>query len=330
MKTKKLLLIPALTVVFCIAIPILAGIYGTKTSEPPDHVPGTQAAPDLPQTVSVLMSDVGEVREFQVEEYLEGVVAAEMPASYDMEALKAQAVAARTYTLYKQLHGGNQIEQHKGADVCTDYHHCKAYSSEEKLRSNWGENYDEYREKIHEAVSSTAGEILIYGGEPINAVFHSISSGRTENVADVWGGDLPYLQSVESEGDTLAKGYESTARFSMDDFYAMLEKEGCTVDRSADRGSIIKAISHTEGGSVAKITLFDKEFAGTKIRTMFSLRSANFTLSFEGEEAVFTVHGYGHGVGMSQQGANYMARQGYLYKDILTKYYTGTEIVKKV
>ncbi len=329
MRSKKLLLLPAVTLVFCVAVPILAGLYGGKTSDPPEYTPGMTSSPELPETVQVLLADTGEVREFPLEEYIEGVVAAEMPASYDGEALKAQAVAARTYTLYKKLHGGSGIESHKGADVCTDYHHCKAYSSDEKLRQNWGENYDTYRAKIHEAVSGTAGEILVYGGEPINAVFHAISSGRTENVSEVWGGELPYLKSVESEGDALADGYESTARFSMEEFYTILESAGCPVDREADRGSIVSGLARTEGGSVASIRFFGTELRGTKVRTLFSLRSANFELAFEGEEAVFTVKGYGHGVGMSQQGANYMAKNGYLYKDILTKYYTGTEIVKK-
>lgn len=329
MKGKKLLFLPAVTLVFCVAVPILAGLYGGREAEPPEYTPGMTSAPELPQTVNVLLADTGEVKEFAIDDYLEGVVAAEMPASYDTEALKAQAVAARTYTLYKKLHGGSGIESHKGADVCTDYHHCKAYSSEEKLRQNWGAKYDEYHEKISGAVRGTAGEILVYEGEPINAVFHAISSGRTENVSEVWGGELPYLKSVESEGDTLASGYESTARFPMEEFYTILEGAGCAVDRGADPGTIVSGLSHTEGGSVAKISFFGTEFAGTKVRTLFSLRSANFTLAFESGEAVFTVHGYGHGVGMSQQGANYMARNGYLYKDILTRYYTGTEIVKK-
>lgn len=277
------------------------------------------------QTVGVFNCETQKVMQVNLEEYLVGVVAAEMPAAFETEALKAQAVAARTF-IVKKVADHNAPEQHAGAAVCTDSTHCKAWLSKDDLKKTYGKNFDEYYSKVAQAVLATQGEIVVYQGQPITAVFHSMSGGRTENAKDVWGGDVPYLVSVDSPGDILSPKYETTADFTLEEFKEKIlaAKPDAVVDSYNDIGDIVRS----EAGGVKTIIIGGQEFTGAEMRTMFGLRSANFSLSQVGENLRFTVHGYGHGVGMSQYGANYFAQMGRSYKEILKIYYQGTDLQK--
>ena len=222
----------------------------------------------------------GKVSEFELEEYLEGVLAAEMPASFHEEALKAQAVAARTYILRKKDHTDND---HPEAFVCGDSTHCKAYLSKEQITEKLGEPWHkEYGGKIKNAIKSTKGEIAVFGGEPIEAVFHSASGGITENAADVWGGDVPYLVSVESPGDEIAPVFFNDVSVNYDDF-----KEKIGGDIAPYVGEIVRNTS----GSVKTVDFGGRLFEGVEVRKMFSLPSANFSITANGDEFVFHCKG---------------------------------------
>ena len=253
------------------------------------------------------------------DKYIIGVVAAEMPALYNLEALKAQAVASRTYSV-------NFMERAGVSDYAKI---TQAYINEIEMSERWGEKYDEYYSKIAEAVLNTSKEIMVYEGEAIVAVFHAFSGGRTENSADVWKEDLPYLKSVPSEFDATANGFEQEKRFSGDEFITLLHE--VYPDLVFDKGDIadqIKINEYTEGGYVKSITIGNKIMSGTALRGILFLRSANFQVYRDKEQIVFVVKGYGHGAGMSQVGANYLAGEGYSYREILAHYYSGIEFVE--
>lgn len=274
------------------------------------------------QDISVYFSDEKVIKEMDIEEYLMGVVCAEMPASFEKEALKAQAVAARSYAIYRME---NPSGEHTGAAVCTDFAHCKAYKKIETAQKEWGKDADKYSEKIKQAIEETAGEILTYNGEVALAVFHSQSGGgRTENSSDVWGGDVPYLVSVESHGEENAPNFYSSAIFSFEEFKEKILSQNSEAKLNTPEDIGKSEIS--EGGSVKSITIGGVDFTGREIRTLFNLRSSCFKIFADGENVRFEVTGYGHGVGMSQYGANTMAKEGFDYKKILTHYYSGTQI----
>lgn len=270
--------------------------------------------------VSVLFHETGEVKNMMLEEYLFGVLMAEMPAKFEIEALKSQAVAARTYTLNK-IKSQSVSAEHNGADICTDFSHCQAYVSKEQYQKS-NKNASENLKKFKKAISTTSGEIVVYNNEPIKAVFHSTSSGKTENASDVWDGDVPYLVSVESPGEELSPSYKSEVVKSVDEFKDAFKNYNVNFGKS-----LIGKIKRSESGAVKTIEIGDKTFKGTQLRTIFGLRSACFEVKVSGEKITFYVTGNGHGVGMSQYGANYLASNGYDYKEILKKYYSGVEII---
>ncbi|MBQ9988565.1 MAG: stage II sporulation protein D [Clostridia bacterium] len=288
-------------------------------------MPAPQADPLLPGPVTVRVHHhkTDEIIEMDMEAYLLGVVAAEMPASFEMEALKAQAVAARTYTWQKVTQGGCR----EGADICTDSTHCQAYRDAQARRSGWGRAADEYESKIRRAVAQTHGEILTYQGEPILALFHSTSGGKTENVENVYAQALPYLQSVDSPGEEKAPRYERTVSMSAAAFIRQLKAENNSFACTAKR--LPQAISEPErtpSGRVAQIKIANKTFTGRQMRKALGLDSTNFSISVNNNKVYITTRGYGHGVGMSQYGADAMAKAGCEYDAILCHYYTGVEI----
>ena len=274
--------------------------------------------------ITVMFHKTGEIKSVGLEEYLEGVVPAEMPPSFNFEALKAQAVAARTYIINRQ---GVENEQHKNASVCTDSTHCKAYMTDDDARLKWGVEWDKtYKHKIERAVMETRGQIVTYNDEPISAVFHSTSSGKTENSEDVWQNPLPYLRSVVSEGEEKSPRYTSEVTVSCDEFKNKIRglDSGVKFDKNPQKW--IGNITYNESGSVKSISVGTGSFKGTQIRSAFSLRSSNFKIRIEDNNVYFSVIGNGHGVGMSQYGANYAAENGYTYEQILKKYYSGVEL----
>lgn len=275
------------------------------------------------ELISVYFHQDNTTKKINMEEYLVGVVCAEMNAVFNDEALKAQAVAARTYTQYKLSHKSSD-NPHKDAMICTDSTHCQAWTDINKKIDEWGPNASQNYEKIKKAVSSTANEIMMYNGEIVNALFHSTSSGNTENAADVWGKDIPYLVSVKSDGEEASPRFTSTETISKAEFCQKAEENIENTDFSKD---LFSDIVRSDAGGIKTLRIGGVEIAGTLLRSIYELRSTNVDIIIDGENIVFNVKGNGHGVGMSQYGANHLAATGYNYKDILTHYYTGVEIV---
>lgn len=300
-------------------IPLLFGIFGTSFLKESVLEPPNPLTAEIPKEITLLHNGVPVV--LPLEEYLYGVVAAEMPASFETEALKAQAVAARTYTVNRSK---SQNKDHPDANVCSDSAHCKAYLTPEELSQKFSEN-DSHLKKIRQAVDSTKNQILVYQGEPISAVFHSTSSGMTENAEDVWGNAVPYLVSVSSEGEEASPRYQETNVFSFREFQQKINAGNKKVAFSQEPKNWFADWVRNESGSVKSVSLCNTEFSGVELRSLLGLRSANFTVEIT-DMITVTTKGYGHGVGMSQYGANHLAKQGYPYEQILKKYYTGVEI----
>lgn len=287
------------------------------------YTPPENKKSEIYDTISVYINSENRVEKMNMTQYLKEVVAAEMPAEFETEALKAQATAARTY-LVNRIKAENSKKEHHGADICTDSTHCKAWISEEKRKELWGtEKSDKYWQKISDAVESTSGILITYNNSPISAVFHSTSSGFTENAKDVWGGDVPYLISVESKGEEISPRYHSESIISVDEFKSIAESELSGIDWNC---GLFSDIVRSDAGGIKTISIGGIPVKGTRFRTMYNLRSANIELHQENDNIVMNVTGFGHGVGMSQYGANYLASQGMNYKDILKTYYSGVEV----
>ena len=279
---------------------------------------------DLDSQTVLKVKNGDTVEEMDLGTYLVGVVRAEMPASFEEEALKAQAVAARTYTIYKIQTGGNHGEE---ANICTDSTCCQAYISEERARVNWGENADAYEKKVENAVTSTDGETILYGGVPILAVFHSSSAGLTRAAGRVWLNDLPYLQAVDSpeEGEAIPN-YYSRVEFSAAAFKEKLLVVAPEADFSGPMDGWLRNAVTDSAGSVETVEAGGVTGKGTQVRSALGFRSACFDWEVQNGKLVFYVTGYGHGVGLSQYGANQMAADGADYQEILTHYYTGVTV----
>ena len=276
---------------------------------------------ELPQEAQVLygLADLAPL-DTELEEYVAGVVAAEMPAAFPEEALKAQAVAARTYAVRTIDNADFQLNTD---DI------GQAFITKETMLKNWGDNYDAYYKKISDAVDSTKGEVMEYNGEPILAVFHSTSAGETETAGNIWNYDLPYLVSAESEGDTYAPGYEVSAVFTPSDIIAKIKEK--YPEFSAEESGLFKSIainSRSDAGYVTSVAVGNMSFTGKQLREALGLRSANFTVEDDNGSIVFITKGFGHGAGMSQYGAKYMAENGSDYKQILNHYYKDITIAK--
>lgn len=279
--------------------------------------------------VKVYLVNENKVVTMDLEEYVKGVVSAEMPATFEVEALKAQAVAARTYTIQKIISSRQGKNGHSnGADICTDFAHCQAWRSKEQQKEIWGFfGYLKYWSKISNVVDSTQGMVITYDGEVINPLFYSTSGGKTENSEDVFLTKLPYLRSVISLGEENAPRFESKAEFKFDEFKEKLKTVASDIVLEKKNIKDIRILDISEGGHVMKIYIGNKEFSGKEVRKLFSLNSTNFIIKLDGDKIIFDTKGYGHGVGMSQYGANYLAGEGKSFIEILKHYYTGINIV---
>ncbi len=285
----------------------------------------TAALSTIPETmITVFNHREDKLEKLSVEEYLYGVVAAEMPASFELEALKAQAVAARTFCCYCILHRG--CGSNEQADVCTNSQCCQAYASEEKLRSSWGDNYDKNSGKVYKALEQTRGLVMLYEGQPIEALFHASSGGSTENSENVFSAARPYLRAVISPNEVGSR-QSGSVTLSYSDFIAKVNKAypkaGIKLKNLIEQVAIENNYS---SGRVKSLKLGKTSITGKQARKLFGLDSTMFTIMFTGDEVVFSTKGFGHGVGMSQSGANGMAKEGKDYQQILTHYYTGITI----
>ncbi len=293
----------------------------TESTETPDN-------PAEPSYYPVLDIRTGEVLEVSVRDYVIGAVCAEMPVSFETEALKAQAVAAHTYACrMARLAKGGTDESLKGAYFSNDSSRYQAFYTDEEIREVYGEHYETYYQKVAAAVDAVLGEILVYEEEPIIAAFHAMSSGRTERAADVWGTETAYLVPVDSSADRNAPQYEQAAEFSAQEVQEILEGARDGLILSGDASGWISAPECTASGMVMQLRAGNSIFTGQEIRSLFSLRSAVFTVTYADGRFTFTTKGYGHNVGMSQYGANAMAAEGADYREILSHYYPGTELV---
>ena len=285
--------------------PVLATVYEENTTQ--------EKGDEKQQLISFLNAD-GMIEQIELDAYITGVVLAEMPAQFEPDALMAQAVAARTYTLKRFFEGS----KHGNADVCTKASCCQAYMTYEEYLQRGGvkEDYD----RVCDAVFFTAGNVLKYNDEFIEATYFSCSGGVTEAAVSVWGTDIPYLISQPSYGEESADVYAVTTTFTKEKFLSMLELE-------ADSEINITDVTYTAGGGIDTIVICGSEFTGSQLRQRLGLYSTNCMISVVGSSVIITTRGYGHRVGMSQYGAEAMAVEGNDYKEILSYYYPGTELV---
>ncbi|MDO4173141.1 MAG: stage II sporulation protein D [Eubacteriales bacterium] len=285
----------------------------------------TEETQDDGQMLAVSVN--GTVREMTLEQYAAGTVAAEIPASFPEEAIKAQAVAARTYAMYKQSQGTDQT--HPDAVVCDDYTHCAAFVDlDTQAKDLWGSKAEEWRQKIEDAVNATAGEIITYNGSPIVAVFHSAAAQETESAVSVWGTDIPYLVTVDSEGDDSCPEYDASVTLGAEEFRQIMLAKYPDINLTGLPKTWFTDIESSEAGGVTSCKIGGESLKGTEVRTLFQLNSTHFTISTTDTSITFHTQGYGHGVGMSQYGAKSMAENGSSYQDILLHYYTGTKVEK--
>ncbi len=278
----------------------------------------TETPQDAPAKVRLKLTASDTVTEISLEDYIFGVVAAEMPALYEEEALKAQAVAAYTFYVIQK-----DKNKEQSFDISDDYTVHQSYINPDLAREKWGDGAKTYENKIRSCVKAVLGQTVLYEGSPATTLYHAISYGVTENAADVWGGNYPYLVSVDSSWDKLEKNYLSEKSFKAEELKGLLASLAEVKDLDKN---CITDIVRTATGGVKSLKISGTEISGGDLRQALSLRSSNFEVSFSEGVYKFTTKGYGHSIGMSQYGAHYMAMQGKNYKEILLHYYTGCTV----
>ncbi|TRM10745.1 stage II sporulation protein D [Lentibacillus cibarius] len=270
---------------------------------------------ESPFSVEVARASTDEVEDVPLETYVSRVVASETPAEFDMEALKAQALAARTYIVNRLLHQDNSDKP----DV-TDTTSDQVYHNEEELRKTMGSDYNKEMKKIKKAVAATKGEILTYKDQPITPAYFSTSNGYTENSEDYWKNEVPYLRSVKSPWD------KDTPKFLDQQIFTLREVEKQLKTDLPDIKNLTMEIARTDSNRVSQLNIGGKTYTGRDVREALGLRSTDFTIEKKNNHLIFTTKGYGHGIGMSQYGANGMAKEGKTYKEIVQHYYQGIDI----
>lgn len=316
MKTTVIIAVLLLTVMFSSPLRFLKDAKTTEngknailqTAASSNNIPEQTLGYD---SFRVLIDD--KVQTLSAKEYILGVIAAEMPLAFNEEALKAQAVAAYTFACYRKNEG-----RYSDYDISCDSETDQAYVSLENAMLKWGDSANEYKAKLENIYSQVEKTVLTYNDKPALSVYHAISPGVTVDCQDVWGNKVPYLVSVDSIGDTLCEDYISTATFSPQELTGLLGATGDT-----PKESWFENIDTSSSGKVIKLRFCQKELSGSDVAKALGLRSSAFSVTYESENFVFTVKGYGHGVGMSQRGAEYMAKSGATYQEILYHYYPG-------
>lgn len=327
------------------AVPAIPSIIGAKPSAAADEeasakikefvfedeaeIPAVSTDAEVSQEpYRVLNCSTGNISEVSVRDYVIGAVAAEMPASFEEEALKAQAVAAHTYAeRQRNLQKKSPDTALGNADFSDDPNKYQGFFTNDKIRHYFGDNYDIHYNKIADAVDEVLPYIITYDNEPIIAAFHSMSSGKTESAENMWGTAVDYLVPVSSKSDKDAPNYTDETEISVDFVKARLEKVFQGVQLGDNPEKWIETGEKSPSGTVLEVTIGDIKVTGNDIRQAFGLRSADFTVEYSDDNFIFTTHGYGHGVGMSQYGANHMAKDGKDWREILEHYYNDCEII---
>lgn len=310
-------LITVMLLIIMLTVPTLS-MKKDNNIESVNAIPKTTKATDEDKII-VFLSNDNKCEKVSITEYLTGVVAGEISPTYEDEAIKAQIVAAYSLLLYR-------IEENakEKYDITDDYTKDQNYLTKDKRKEKWNENYETYEKKISLLIADVYKQHVTYNGENALCVYHAISGGRTESAANIWDGEYPYLSAVESVADMLASDFVSTVTYTADEFKSMCKSSEIDLDGECE--NYIGDITATDSGTIKTIKICDNEYTGQMIRSAFGLRSANFDIAYEDDKFVFTVRGYGHGVGMSQYGANEMAKEGADYKEILLWYYSNCEI----
>lgn len=340
--------------VLLFAVPLLS-LGGLPSAAPPVSQPGQNAARDsAPQPIpedtpadaavqtpvsadGVIKSDgyfrildetTGKVAKVKERDYVIGSVCAEMPPTFHTEALKAQAVASHTYALrLREQQKASADETLKGADFSADPSNWLGYVTREQAKERFGENFDLYYGKIEAAVDEVLHIGLAYNDYPIVAAYHAISPGTTENSENIWSSSCDYLKSVDSSGDAIAPGYETSVTLSKAEVQKILTTAYPSITLDPSEKKWVQILSTSSSGTVLTASVGNETLTGTQVRSLFGLRSPHFTVTCADGSFIFDVKGYGHGVGLSQYGADYMGRQGSDYTEILTHYYTGVSLV---
>lgn len=321
---KRNLILALLILFFMAALPLSVFIL-------PDEESDLSATGDYSHNssqIKVLLTEENKTVTVSMSEYLIGALASEMTPLYHTEALKAQAAICRTYAEKMiEQQKENPSSELKGADITDDSSKHQGYITMDERKKKFGEQFETYEKKLSDAVKEAGGYIVTYNGELITAAFHAISSGQTESSKNLWGSDLPYLQPVQSAGDRLSPDYASSVSLTDSQFKEKAANlKGAALSGDSDKW--IEKSTVSDSGTVLSITIGGKEFTGLEVREAMGLRSPCFTVKHENGSFVFSVTGYGHGAGMSQYGADYMARQGSSWQEIIKHYYKGVQIQK--
>ncbi|ACB86386.1 stage II sporulation protein D [Natranaerobius thermophilus] len=298
-----------------------------EPEEPPELEPLTLDRDDI--VVRVYFHEEQEVKELKLEEYLVGVVISEMPPEFDQEALKSQAVVARSYTLSRlNKTGGPGCDNHQEADVCTDPDFCQAHYTKETVENIFGENANKYYDRVKDAVLATKGEIMTYNGDPVpEAPYHSTCGGQTETAGAVWSADFPFLQSVECDYCDHSSYYRAERNLNKKDLEAGFSQAGFEIPvLAAGEMPELQVTKQSETGRIQKANLLGNQLSGHDIRSMFDIPSTNIEWIPEHDSVRVVTKGFGHGVGLCQYGADGMARDGQNYQDIIKYYFEGVKI----
>lgn len=324
---KLYLILTAILILSALTVPV---VINSANEDVTENIAASQKNYNLSETsyksaenenhvIRVLDTETQKVSTMDMVEYITGTVAGEMPASFCPEALKAQAVASYTYAKYIMEHNTDKKITYDITDS-SDKHQC--YIDTEKQKEKWGDSYDEYKEKIKSAVESIYGEYLTYNGETALSVFHAVSIGNTNSAEEIWGKTVPYLVSVTTNTNTV---HESNNEFTADKFKNIFAQEGVTITDNNPR-FWAQITEKDENGYIKILRVGDNEFTALEIKGILSLPSVSFTAKLENDNFIFTCYGKGHGVGMSQYGAEHMAQTGKTYKEILAHFYPGTKL----
>lgn len=327
-------MIPILAVLL-FTVPMLAMVPGQVPDDPGQTQSGAQSSQETEIGITkkdmkfkVLDSTTGKVENYSAKEFAIGAIAAEMPPSFHTEALKAQGLAALTYAMRLKLQNQEtQPEDLKGADFAIGDGSFTGFLSKEQMQERYGENFKTYYEKIEQAAEEICNKLIVYDSQPIVAAYHAISAGKTEAAQNVWQSAVDYLVPVDSVGDELSPDYEKDTSLGMEEVREKLTAGIDGLELPEDPAGWITVVSRTESGTVNEVTVGNISTTGKQVRSLLGLRSADFTVSYANNSFTFTTKGYGHAVGMSQYGADYLARQGDSYEEIVKHYYTGVQVV---